>query len=34
MQLASDVATKSVGENASPFPSLSLGASVRIRSPD
>jgi hypothetical protein len=30
MQLASDVAIKSVGENASPLPWLSTGASVII----
>ncbi len=31
---ARDVATKSVGENASPFPWLSTGASVNIFVPD
>jgi len=30
----SDVASKSVGEKASPFPQLSTGASVMISTPD
>ena len=34
MQEASAVATRSVGENASPFPWLSIGASVMIVLPD
>ena len=34
MQLAREVATISVGEKASPFPSLSVGASVMYVSPD
>ena len=34
MQLAREVATISVGENASPLPSLSTGASVMYVSPD
>jgi hypothetical protein len=34
MQDASEVATKSVGENTSPFPKLSFGASVIIEFPE
>jgi len=34
MQLANDSANKSVGENASPLPWLSVGASVNILVPD
>jgi hypothetical protein len=34
MQHPNEVASKSVGENASPLPLLSVGASVMIETPD